>query len=143
MKKIITFLLILPIILSSCFSKKTEEQTTSSGNISSWKIENNSWIIQTWKTEEIKEISNSGNTEKIETNSGKIEKIENKTEIKEEKTEKVENKTEVKAEENHTSEKELTEIPNKNEMEKTNQEIDKIMDDLFSELNSLDSSSKN
>lgn len=143
MKKIITFLLILPIILSSCFSKKTEEQTTSSGNISSWKIENNSWIIQTWKTEEIKEISNSGNTEKIETNSGKIEKIENKTEIKEEKTEKIENKTEVKAEENHTSEKELTEIPNKNEMEKTNQEIDKIMDDLFSELNSLDSSSKN
>lgn len=143
MKKIITFLLILPIILSSCFSKKTEEQITSSGNISSWKIENNSWIIQTWKTEEIKEISNSGNTEKIETNSGKIEKIENKTETKEEKTEKVENKTEVKAEENHTSEKELTEIPNKNEMEKTNQEIDKIMDDLFSELNSLDSSSKN
>lgn len=143
MKKIITFLLILPIILSSCFSKKTEEQTTSSGNISSWKIENNSWIIQTWKTEEIKEISNSGNTEKIETNSGKIEKIENKTEIKEEKTEKIENKTEVKTEENHTSEKELTEIPNKNEMEKTNQEIDKIMDDLFSELNSLDSSSKN
>lgn len=143
MKKIITFLLILPIILSSCFSKKTEEQTTSSGNISSWKIENNSWIIQTWKTEEIKEISNSGNTEKIETNSGKVEKIENKTETKEEKTEKVENKTEVKTEENHTSEKELTEIPNKNEMEKTNQEIDKIMDDLFSELNSLDSSSKN
>lgn len=143
MKKIITFLLILPIILSSCFSKKTEEQTTSSGNISSWKIENNSWIVQTWKTEEIKEISNSGNTEKIETNSGKIEKIKNKTETKEEKTEKIENKIEVKVEENHTSEKELTEIPNKNEMEKTNQEIDKIMDDLFSELNSLDSSSKN
>lgn len=88
MKKIITFLLILPIILSSCFSKKTEEQSTSSGNISTWKIENNSRITQTWKTEKIKEISNSGNKEK--TSTWKTDEIkENKVEIK--KDEKIKN----------------------------------------------------